>query len=444
MFRVNEIEEKMLHLVGWKQNYDMQEFVIANSLTESESGIYFQQSHPLLTLQNLKAIAPDFKNITYNTWDVDDYYTIGAKVSYENASYRAKTNNTGKVPGISYTDWEIFDAFSEWLEDKTKGSIVKAITNYLNDRLSDGSAKSLLESKILFDGAGRIYDTIQNTGSAVGFEIVPIRSKGVTIKINKIGMQLTNVGQVNIYIMHSSMLLPYKKITVEKTRKGSMEWFTMDDLYLPYISCNDAGGSWYLIYNQSDLVNNLAIQKDKDWSKTPCLGCSPGEYASWQSISKYIEVYPFRVSEEDLNAVRFNEDFNSDFYSEPFVLWDIQRNLHTYNTNYGLNLDISVECDITDFLIEQKRLFRDIIAKQVAIDFLYEMAYNPYARINKNSINASRTDILFALEGDSTSFKKSGLVYQLSQAYKAIEVSTQGIDRVCLPCKKTGIRYRTV
>ena len=209
----------MLHLVGWKQNYDMQEFVIANSLTESESGIYFQQSHPLLTLQNLKAIAPDFKNITYNTWDVDDYYTIGAKVSYENASYRAKTNNTGKVPGISYTDWEIFDAFSEWLEDKTKGSIVKAITNYLNDRLSDGSAKSLLESKILFDGAGRIYDTIQNTGSAVGFEIVPIRSKGVTIKINKIGMQLTNVGQVNIYIMHSSMLLPYKKITVEKNKK---------------------------------------------------------------------------------------------------------------------------------------------------------------------------------------------------------------------------------
>ena len=40
--------------------------------------------------------------------------------------------------------------------------------------------------------------------------------------------------------------------------------------------------------------------------------------------------------------------------------------------------------------------------------------------------------------------KKSGLSYQLDMAFKAIKLSTEGIDRVCLPCKNNGIKYRTV
>jgi len=63
MVRPYEIQEKLLHLVGWEQHYDPQsDLRINDSLTESESGLYFQQAHPLLTLENLKCIAPDFVN----------------------------------------------------------------------------------------------------------------------------------------------------------------------------------------------------------------------------------------------------------------------------------------------------------------------------------------------------------------------------------------------
>ena len=50
-------------------------------------------------------------------------------------------------------------------------------------------------------------------------------------------------------------------------------------------------------------------------------------------------------------------------------------------------------------------------------------------------------------EGDydqAMKLAKSGLSYQLDMAFKAIKLSTEGIDRVCLPCKNNGIKYRTV
>ena len=116
----------------------------------------------------------------------------------------------------------------------------------------------------------------------------------------------------------------------------------------------------------------------------------------------------------------------------------------TYDANYGINLDVSVYCDLTDFIIKQKQLFQDVIAKQVAVDFLREFAYNPNVRTNRRSINASRTDILYELDGDSSSMKHSGLNYELDLALKALNFSTQGLDRVCLPCVNHGLKYRTV
>ena len=160
--------------------------------------------------------------------------------------------------------------------------------------------------------------------------------------------------------------------------------------------------------------------------------------------SKYLEIHPFFVNEELVDAVNFNDDFNEDFAKCPLHLWDVENNQYTYDNNYGLNLEVTVSCDITDFIVEQRMMFQDVIAKQVAVDMLREFAYNSNVRTNRHSINASRLDILYEVDGDSSSMKKSGLSYQLDMAFKAIKLSTSGIDRVCLPCRNNGIKYRTV
>lgn len=448
MVRALDIQEKLLHLIGWEQNYDTSDLKISDALTVSESGLYFQQIHPLLTLQNMSCIAPDFKNMTFEEYNAEKPYSKGNVIKYGSLLYKALQNSTGKQPDIESEYWVETNPFSEWLESKTKASIQKAISRYCNEKIAQGTYKTLCENKTLFDGTGRLVDVVKNKKNLVGFEIVPIRAKGVTTKINKIGLQFTEPGEYTLYLMHSSMDAPVKIIKLNKIRKNSIEWFSLNDVYLPYQSeDNDAGGSWYLCYFQSELPEgSQAIRKDKDWSKEPCNSCSRREYLAWMAWSKYIEVHPFFVNEELINGMQddFNDDFNNDFSKQLIHLWDVENNQYTYDNNYGLNLEITISCDITDFIIEQRMLFQDIIAKQVAVDMLREFAYNANVRTNRHSINASRLDILYEVDGDSSSMKKSGLSYQLDMAFKAIKLSTEGIDRVCLPCKNNGIKYRTV
>lgn len=435
MVRANDIQEKLLHLIGWEQNYDTSDLKISDALTVSESGLYFQQIHPLLTLQNMSCIAPDFKNITFPEYNSEKEYSKGNVVDYQGTRYKALQKAQGKQPDIESEYWVETNLFSEWLESKTKASIQKAIARYCNEKTVEGTNKPLCESRTLFDGTGRLVDTVKNKKNLVGFEIVPVRAKGVTTKINKICLQFTKAGEYTLYLMHSSMDAPVKIIKLNKIRDNSAEWFTVDDLYLPYQSeDNDAGGSWYLCYFQSELPEgSQAIRKDKDWSKEPCGSCSRRELITWMAWSKYLEIHPFFVNEELINT----ED-------ESLHLWDVENNQYTYDNNYGLNLEVTVSCDITDFIVEQRMMFQDIIAKQVAVDMLREFAYNSNVRTNRHSINASRLDILYEVDGDSSSMKKSGLSYQLDMAFKAIKLSTSGIDRVCLPCRNNGIKYRTV
>lgn len=435
MIRIKDLNEQLLHLVGWQQSYDTSEVKLSDNLTQSESGVYFQQVHPLLTLPNLMSIAPDFKNTNFPEYDANSSYKEGVVVTLEDKYYKSIKDVPVNTEITNDEYWIETNLFSEWLEDKTKASIIKLINKFINMKLADKASKSLIENKTLFDGTGRLTNLATNRNRFVGFEVDTVRSKGVTVKINKIGLQFTRPGKYKVYILHSSCDTPVYSFEFEKLKSNSIEWFKpKEDILLPYESQEiDAGGSWYIGYLQSDLPeNSQAINRDRDWSTQPCKECSRQEFLAWQAWSKYIEIHPFYVDGNQL----LGED--EQMYFDPEIM------NFTYDANYGINLDVSVYCDLTDFIIKQKQLFQDVIAKQVAVDFLREFAYNPNVRTNRRSINASRTDILYELDGDSSSMKHSGLNYELDLALKALNFSTQGLDRVCLPCVNHGLKYRTV
>lgn len=427
MIRIADIQDKMLHLVGWKQSYDLSDIMLSSNLTQTESGMYFQQIHPLLTLDNLRSIAPDFQNYNWQMHDVNKAYKSGEVVRVDDSLYKALQNVPAETDILDTDYWSETNPFSEWLEEKTKASIVKLVNKFINAKLADKATKSLIENKILFDGTGRLTNKIENRNKLVGFEIDTVRSKGVTVKIDKIGLQITEPGSYTLYIFHSSNPEPIYTLTFEKTKANSLEWFKpKDDILLPYESANtDAGGSWYLVYKQSELPENAqAIYKDRDWSTGPCKACSRSEFLAYQAWSRYIEIHPFYISED--------EEFDPETMN------------FTYDKNYGINLEVSAYCDLTDFIIKQRAMFQDVLSKQVAIDFLREFAYNPNVRTNRHSINASKLDILTELDGDSNSMRQSGLSYELDIALKALSISTQGLDRVCLPCVNNGIKYRSI
>ena len=96
MLRVKDIQDRLLHLIGWQQNYDTSQLKVSNTLTETESGLYYQQAHPLLTLDNISSIAPDFRNTVYDEYSEEVAYSRGQIVTNGGLIYKAVRNSVGR------------------------------------------------------------------------------------------------------------------------------------------------------------------------------------------------------------------------------------------------------------------------------------------------------------------------------------------------------------
>ena len=441
MYRIKEIQDALLHVCGWEQSYNPKE-AIDSDLTRSESGLMFQGAHPLLTLDTMRAIMPDDWGYQYPEWNSRETYSAGTIVQHDlngndDELYweSIRDNNTNEIPCESVLFWKPYNILSDFLERVTRNGIATAIQTFTQIKQLDKETRNLLERRTFFDGAGRIRATLQNTHKLVGFEIVPVRALGVTAKIEKIGLQMTGgTGIVKMYLFHSSQIDPIKTFDLDfQVKNGGFQWFTLEDCFLPYISKdNNSGGSWFLCYNQDELPQGMeAINVSKDWSREPCGTCNIGSVEVWRELTKYLQVTPFMYNAPET-------------FAEYPELWDIAYTMYTNTQNYGLNCEITVGCDLTDFIISQRQIFQDVIQKQVAVIALRALAMNPNVRVNRYQSNATRTDILYELDGNTSGVRPGGLGYQLKKAYEALKLDTQGLDRVCLSCNNRGVRYKAV
>ena len=440
MIRINEICEALKNVCGWEQSYDPAK-AIDDNLTQTESGLYFQGAHPLLTLDSMEAIMPDDWGIQYPVWDALTQWKQNKVVQYGNDTngnklfWKAKADNVGDEPTEDSLFWSKYNILSDFLERMTRNGIATAIQTFTQIKQLDKETRNLLERRTFFDGAGRIRATLQNNHKLVGFEIVPVRAMGVTAKIEKIGLQMTGgTGVVRMYLFHSSQIDPIKTFDLNFTvTNGGFQWFPLNDCYLPYISDkNNAGGAWFLCYNQDELPAGMeAINVSKDWSREPCGTCNMGSVEVWRELTKYLQVTPFMYNAPET-------------FAEYPELWDIAYTMYTRTQNYGLNCEITIGCDLTDFIISQRQIFQTVIQRQVAAIALRTLAMNPNVRVNRNQSNATRMDILYELDGNTSGVRPGGLGYDLKKSYEALQIDTQGLDRICLACNNRGVRYRTV
>lgn len=445
MYRLKEIQDALLHVVGWEQSYDPAK-AIDDNLTQTESGLTFQGAHPLVTLENVRAIVPDDFVFQYPVWNMITGYKAGAKVRHNNKVWIAARDNQNEEPTESdfnddYNDdygnpyWQPYNFISDYLERLTRNGIAQMVQTFTQIKGLDKETKNLLERRTFFDGAGRIRATLPNNHKLVGFEIVPVRSMGVTMKIEQIGLQMTGAtGVVRMYLFHSSQIDPIKTFDLNFTvTNGGFQWFPLNDCYLPYISDkNNAGGAWFLCYNQDELPAGMeAINVSKDWSREPCGTCNMGSVEVWRELTKYLQVTPFMYNAPET-------------FAEYPELWDIAYTMYTRTQNYGLNCEITIGCDLTDFIISQRQIFQTVIQRQVAAIALRTLAMNPNVRVNRNQSNATRMDILYELDGNTSGVRPGGLGYDLKKSYEALQIDTQGLDRICLACNNRGVRYRTV
>lgn len=430
MYRLQDIQEALQNVVGWEADYRAN---LTQGNTESESGMYFQQAHPLLTLNNIRAIMPDDWDTQYPSWKQDKIYNEGDKVRDGGKVYVATRTHVNYKPSMYPDYWAEYDTINDYLPLLVRRGVSKMVQTFVQQKQLQRESKDLLEHRTFFDGAGRLSATIMGTHKVVGFEIVPLRSFGVTTKVERIGLQMTGAtGMVTMFLFHSSQYEPIGVYELNFTKEnGGFQWFNIDNCYLPYRGDNtNDGGAWYLCYYQDSLPLGMeAIQMTKDWSKEPCTTCGIRDLRAWRELTKHIQISPFCANV-------------SEGWGDNPMLWDIAQNIYTSTTNYGLNCEVTIGCDLTDFIVSQRQIFATCLQRQVAFDALRTLALNPDVRVNRNQSNAERQDILYELDGN-TQGRRGGLGYDLEKAYDALRIDTKGMDRVCLACNNYGVQYTT-
>ena len=434
MLRLTEIITAFKSIVGWRQHYDPAK-AIDDSLTASDSGIMFQDAHPMVTLENIAAIMPPDYDNKYPEWDAQGEYSAPSKVRYGGNVYSAINPLIGVSPDADNSGWQRFNPLSDYLAELTEAGISRAVQNFITAKQGNKETATLVRSEALVQSPNRATAAISPTGKLVGFAFNVKRGVGVTIKIDKIALQMTGAtGIVRLYLFHSSQFEPLATydLNIEQEASGFTWLVPEEDLFLTN-PCKQTGleGVYYICYNEAELPEYMrAVNAKRDWSRKPCGTCNQGSPTLWAALERLVSVRPFKAAIAD--------DFTDNPECPDVDAMDFEPTL-----SYGFNFVVQAGCDITDFMIEQKTVFANALQLEVASDILRRLALNPNVRVNRNQLNASRAELVYELEGD-TQGRPTGLAARLNAAYKGLAVTTQGIDKICLSCNNRGIIYTQV
>lgn len=300
-------------VLGWKQHFN-DEIQIAEELTETETGEYYQDFHPALQL-NVIAQTLDRDR------DLDDY-----------------------------------------LVEKVETGITQLINDIESKRQSKG-VKDLLATETLLNKYGWANDTIFNENRFVGFLFEPTEATSLSVIIKSLGLQLSIAQEkLKIYVYHSSQLEPLTINEVDVTKPIAWNWID-EEIQLFSRDKNLQGGTYFVGYYQDDLLGQAINYTDFDWNRGHCGTCDGGKMrAVWNNIKKYTRFMPIYVPAPSLNEDRFMFDENA-VMIDPHKSW-------------GMNFRISVACDYTDFYCVNRKHLKNALGLKVAYLILQDIKFS--------------------------------------------------------------------
>jgi len=431
MYSENELQACVFGLVGFRQNQNPQYPTLTPSLLESSSGLYFQDAHPLLTVENLDQALTNYDQYPYFPYDAAATYAQGDKRRAADAKvYESlQDDNQGNDPAVSPDHWVEVPLFAQKLEAVVRSGINKMAAQVFQDKKLREATKTLIENVQLFDGNGSLNDKEIKLGRFVGFKILLEDHRDLVTVIRRIGTQFTAPNpNFKLYVFHTSQEDPVEIIDLALTKSNSFQWSRVETT-LRYLSDDYApGGSFRIGYYEDQLVGQ-AINRGYDFAVSPAPCNCNKWYSYYTQWSKFIRVEPFAVTPEVLPA--------PDGSGAKF--WDIRTEATYYAKSYGLNLDLSVKCDTTSFLCRERNLFTNALLKQVAVDLLNEIAYNV-----RNNVIAKETKQLAMYALETRPNGNPGLVRQLEKAIAALDFDLSDLNESCLPCNESkGPTYTT-
>jgi len=432
MYDKTRVRANMSNIVGWRSPKNPDYPTLVTSVTDSDSGLYYEDQYPFLGVETIDSIAEDFDNFGLGTWSNLVAYVTGDKIIYSGHAYQAIKDGTGKQPGVETTYWKLL--LEVYLQEQSEQCIIQVIDRMITEKKLNGSTRSLMEHRILFEGTAGMNETIIKEGRFVGLKITPHPRLGLKLVLHNIGLQFTQTQtDLRLYLFHSSRLDAVATLDATTTVGGkSFEWVVLDkELFFvnqDTTAANQRDTGCYFVGYFEDDVSGQALNKDYDWSKEPsCDNCNKDMYnrVTWNLYNKYFKVEPIEVNANDLNGIQ---------------LWNMDNVQYTRQGNYGLNLSVSVQCDMTDILIQQKAIFSQAVIKQMAVNILRLIVWTN----RQNKIEGlSKKEAVIELKGvDGT--KSIGLEAKLDKEIRAIDIDLSGLDSPCFnKSPNKGIRRGT-
>lgn len=378
MFNKQKVRE-LFGLVGFKpfSNTTIPESLNAN-LQESRSGIMVNDKHALLTPENIWKIKPTVNEL--NTYLEEIYYT----------------------------------------------SINDLLSVTFTKKKTEKVTKSIFEDRNMFKGAGRFLDLENKQGRFVGFKITPHQYKNIVIRINRIGVQFTQLENIPFYLYKEGTKQPLQTFNIQNPLLSSFYWHT-ENLLLEFDDhTNYPAGSYYLGYYEDDLTGQAVKRNLMHHSERKNCGyCNNYEYDSFRLYGKYFKVQPIEVANGGLDGTN---------------LFDIGQVAYSSTNNYGLNLSFSVFCDLSRFIIQNEDVLADALAFQIGLKLLESFAYN--IEVSGDSARLAQLAMV-ALDSDKNGNVGYRKMYE--NFVKGLDFDFSDLSSPCLPKGRSkGIKLGTI
>lgn len=367
-FKSNEVVPVYKTLIGWRQHYDATDFQIDNALTTTDSGEYFQQKHAGLNLEYIKATIPTNR-------DLDEY-----------------------------------------LETTVEDSINEIFNDLLQYRQVNEYGKTLLQQSTLLNKYGWVNDVINNQNRFVGFQIRTRTATGLMTMINEIGLQFTGVEDLTLYLFHSSKKDPLHTFNVTTQGDGDWTWKEEPIELSAFNRTEYHGGTFVLGYYQEDVSSNAINYTNFNWDRGECGNCGHSYRDIWNSIKKHFTVYPIYVPSGSFTKGE---------------MFDLNNAMYNKSESYGINLKLSVKCDLTDFFIDNKMAFKNLLGLKVVWKILQDMKFSQNINYIEENIKMM---IIRDLEGDKET-NMTNIPSQYKRELKAVSFNISGINSQCLGCQ---------
>ena len=380
MFDIRTITE-LKKVVGFRNHWNATDIpALPTSLTDSESGQYYNDFHPMIRLDYISALLPS--DYALNVF-LDDIETSAIKQVLNKMQMYKKLNNAGK---------------------------------------------DLATNNLIYDNVLKNKPVI-NEGRFVGVEFkINDTSAGIRAVINRIGLYLTQAQpSLTLYLYNSLQASAVSTYTFTSATANSFTWLE-STINIDYESgSNTDGGVWYLGYYQNDLIGQAVTYESLNWENGYCKTCDGGIRSSkYNSIQKYVDMSPFYVAASQLPAVG--------------TMFDPDDVNYTYTQNYGFNFNISVVCNLSQLYIDSRLSMVTAIGKNVALKILEMMkASSQISAIEQNV----QFNVIRDLEGDAET-QSVPFWAQAERSIKATNLDQSNINTSCVPCARKGAIYGAI